>query len=197
VFPPYLLSPDDDISEYLFDRRLFRRNDISPGTLLFPRSLANRVPFPNDRIMEDYGWLLLCAVGEGTPVYMCPEAMTICHVSPGSRHIAVNWRLGLDWVKHYRCHMSGTAMAGLLVSAIARRAKEQGDYRAFVEIARTMRSGGNPRLIHWLLLAGVIIVPSRITDLLRQLLVWLQAEPLRICANLTRFGRAAQPAAQG
>jgi hypothetical protein len=169
VHPHDLLGPNEDISEYLLDRRLFRRNGISAGTLLFPRSLALRVPFPNSSVMEDYGWLLLCVAGERTPVYMCPEAMMIYHMSPASRNTSVNWRVGLDWIKQYRSHISGTAVAGFLSSATARRAKQQGDYRAFSEIARVMRSEGKPRLSHWLMLLTVAIVPSNLTDLLRQL----------------------------
>jgi len=169
VYPDRILQPDEDFSEYLLGRRLFRRNGVSSGTLLFPRSLAVRIPFPNDTVMEDYGWLLLCAMGEGTPVFMCPEPLFIYHQAPVSRNTAMNWHLCLEWVNRYHEHMSGRAMASLLASTIAWRAKRQGGYRAFRVIARTMMRKSRPQLLHWLMLGGIALLPVNVAERLRHL----------------------------
>jgi glycosyltransferase involved in cell wall biosynthesis len=169
VWPKRLFQAGADFSEYLLDRPTpFQRIGVASGTLLFPRSLALRIPFPNDVVMEDFGWLLLCMSSDHVPFYQCPEPMFIYHLAPQSRNKIINWRLSLEWAKRYRPYMSGKAYSGLLASTTAWRAKRQGGYRAFAEIAHAMRQQGTPRVIHWVMIGSVALLPITLADNLRR-----------------------------
>jgi hypothetical protein len=139
------------------DRHLFRHNDISTSTLLFPRSLGLRVPFPNE---PDHGWHLLMWEN----VYHCT-----CVLGIGHRSRITEITKHHEWLKRFRRHMSGAAMAGLLASGVARRAKRQDRYRALMEIARMMRREGEPRSKHWLILTSIAVMPINLIDLLRRI----------------------------
>jgi glycosyltransferase involved in cell wall biosynthesis len=172
ILPERLFQEGDDLSEYLLDRRSpFKRTGmIASGSLMFPRSLALRVPFPKDNVLEDYSWLLLCVIRDHVPLYMCPEPMFIYHINleSVSRHQTMDWHLSMEWGRRYRTHMTGAAFSGLLASTTVWRAKRQGGYPAFVEIAKVMKREGNPRLMHWFMLGSVALLPHNFADKLRR-----------------------------
>lgn len=172
VWPERLYRPGDDISEYLLDRRSpFKRPGmICPGTLLFPRSLALRVSFPDDDMHEDWSWLLLCVVRDRVPLLMCEEALFMYHLDPSAPSLSkrLNWRASLEWGRRYRSHMTGSAFAGLLSTTTAWRAKRHGDWRSFFLIARAMRSEGQAKCRHWLMLASVMLLPADFAEKLRR-----------------------------
>ena len=172
ILPERLFQEGDDLSEYLLDRRSpFKRTGmIASGSLMFPRSLASRVPFPKDNVLEDFSWLLLCVIRDRVPLFMCPEPMFIYHVNPesASRNKIIDWHLSLEWARRYRMHMTGAAFSGLLASTTVWRAKRQAGYPAFVEIAKVMKQEGNPRLMHWFMLGGVALLPQNFADKLRR-----------------------------
>ena len=164
VWPEHLFQAGDDLSEYLLDRRspFSRLIRVCSGTLLFPRSLALRVPFPRDTVHEDWSWLLLCGVRDRTPLVMCEEPMFIYHLdSDGvSLNKQAKWHASLEWGHLYRAQMSGAAFAGLLATTTAWRAKSQGGgWRAFMEIARAMRREGDAAALHWLMLISIMLLP--------------------------------------
>ncbi len=173
IWPDRLFAEGDDIGEYLLDRRTpFARPGMAcSGTLLFPKSVARRVPFPRDRVHEDWSWLLLCVAGERIPLLMCPEPMFIYHLDPNanSQNKLTSWRSSLQWARKYRSCMSGVAFAGLLSSTTAWRAKRQADYKAFREIALVMRREGDAKLKHWFILLSVFVLPADFAERLRRL----------------------------
>lgn len=173
VWPEHLFQAGDDLSEYLLDRRLpfSRLIRVCSGTLLFPRSLALRVPFPRDTVHEDWSWLLLCGVRDRTPLVMREEPMFIYHLDPEcvSRNKQANWRATLEWGRRHRAQMSGAAFAGMLATTTAWWAKRQGDgWRGFMEIARAMHREGDAAALHWLMLISIMLLPPDIAEKLRQ-----------------------------
>jgi glycosyltransferase involved in cell wall biosynthesis len=183
VWPEHLFRAGGDLSEYLLDRRspFSRLGMVASGTLLFPRSLALRVPFPRDPVYEDGSWLLLCVARDRTPLVMCEEPMFIYHLDPEdvSRNKQSNWRASLEWGRSYRAQMSGAAFAGLLATTTAWRAKRQGGgWRAFIEIARAMHREGDATALHWLMLISVMLLPPDIAEKLRRR-SFLESSPAR------------------
>jgi glycosyltransferase involved in cell wall biosynthesis len=173
VWPEHLFQAGGDLSEYLLDRRspFSRLGMVASGTLLFPRSLALRVPFPHDTVHEDWSWLLLCGVRDRTPLVMCDEPMFIYHLDPESvsRNKQSNWRATLEWGRRYRAQMSGAAFAATLATTTAWRAKRQGGgWRAFMEIARAMHREGDATALHWLMLISIMLLPADIAEKLRR-----------------------------
>jgi glycosyltransferase involved in cell wall biosynthesis len=171
VWPEHLFQTGDDLSEYLLDRRLpfVRPGIVCSGTLLFPRSLALRVPFPVDTVHEDWSWLLLCVVRDRTPLVMCEEPMFIYHLNPEcvSLNKQANWRASLEWGRHYRAQMTGAAFVGLLATTTAWRAKRQGSWRDFMQIALAMHREGDATALHWLTVLSIMVLPPDIAEKLR------------------------------
>ena len=166
ICPSRLYHPENDFGEYIFDRRTpaTRPGFVASGTLLMPRSLALRVPFPSDAAHEDLSWLLLCVTRDRVPFVMAEEAMFVYHLQPASRNHTQGWKASLDWARKYRAFMSGKAFSGLLSSTTAWRAKRQNGSRALLEIASAMIKEGNSRAVHWLMLAGIAILPLGAMD---------------------------------
>jgi glycosyltransferase involved in cell wall biosynthesis len=166
ICPSKLYSRDTDFSEYIFDRRTptARPGFVASGTLLMPRSLALRIPFPSDSAHEDLSWLLLCVTRDKVPFIMAEEAMFIYHLQPASRNHTQGWKASLNWARKYRAYISGTAFSGLLSSTTAWRAKRQEGSRALLELARAMLKEGNARAVHWLMLGGIAILPLGAID---------------------------------
>jgi glycosyltransferase involved in cell wall biosynthesis len=166
ICPTTLYQPDTDFGEYIFDRRTptARPGFVASGTLLMPRSLALRVPFPSDSAHEDLSWLLFCVTRDKVPFVMAEEAMFIYHLQPASRNQTQGWKASLDWARKYRAYMSGKAFSGLLSSTTAWRAKRQDGSRALLEIAGAMAREGNSRTVHWLMLGGIAILPLGAMD---------------------------------
>ncbi len=167
---PHKLFENGDLGDYLLDRGspFGRPGLISSGTLFFPKRLAERVPFPDDSVHEDWSWLLLCVVRDRVPLYMDEQAMFIYNIDDGpSRNRLMNWHDSLEWGQKYRAYLSGRAFAGLLSSTTAWRAKQHGGWRAFFEIASVMHREGQATLLHWLTLIGVMLFPMKIAEKLR------------------------------
>jgi glycosyltransferase involved in cell wall biosynthesis len=169
--PAVLYQTGDDLSEYILDRPspFKRAGIIASGTLLFPRTLALRVPFPNDAVHEDWSWLLFCVMRDGVALMMCDEPMFVYNLdTTPSRNILMDWHKSLEWGRQYRQYMSGKAFAGLLSTTTAWRAKRQHGLRAVPEIVRAMRREGNAGLNHWLMFIGVMLFPAGFAERLRQ-----------------------------
>jgi hypothetical protein len=166
ICPITLYEPGRDFGEYIFDRRtpIARPGFVASGTLLMPRSLALRVPFPSDPAHEDLGWLLLCVTRDDVPLVMAEQAMFIYHLQPSSRNHTQSWEASLAWARKYRPYMSATAFSALLSSTTAWRAKRQEGYGALIEVGRAMAREGKCRAMHWLTLGGITVLPLSLVD---------------------------------
>jgi glycosyltransferase involved in cell wall biosynthesis len=162
ITPKMLYRCSDDLGEYLLHRGnpIARSGLIASGSVLFPRSLALRIPFPTDGAHEDMGWWLLCVTRDKVPLIMAEEALFIQHVDAATgRNQTQSWRESLAWARKYRAYMTGVAFAGLLSSTTAWRAKRQDGIRALLEVALAMKREGHTRAVHWLTLTSIALLP--------------------------------------
>lgn len=167
---PKVLYDGGDISDYLFDRRYpwSRSGLVASGTLLFPRKVALRIPFPDDEAHEDWSWLLLCVGKDRIPLYMSPQPLFIYNINyQPSRNVLADWEKSLDWARRYRGLLTATAFAGLLATTTAWRAKRQSGMANAITLARVMQREGRPRITHWLTLAAVMLSPVGMAEKLR------------------------------
>jgi glycosyltransferase involved in cell wall biosynthesis len=175
IRPTHLYKSGSDLGAYLLDRPspLGRPGMIASGTLLFPRELALRVPFPNDEVHEDWTWLLLCVARDHVPLLMCEDPLFIYHLNldTASRSRRLNWRASVAWAEALRDRnlLSRPAMAGFLASTVAMRAKRHTGWAAFAELANLMRRDGQADLRHWLILLGVFALPPDLGEWWRRL----------------------------
>jgi glycosyltransferase involved in cell wall biosynthesis len=186
IVPQHLYQDGQDLSDYLMDvHGSFKRGYIAAAAILLPRSLALRVPFPDD-MFEDWSWLFLCVVRDRVPLLTCPEPLYVYHLDPGavSRNKGADWRQSLDWMRRYHTCISRVAFSALLAGAISRRAKRQDGLSAVLEIAKTMHREGKPRLLHWMMIAGVAVLPIGVAEQLRRLLRHARARPTSITSTV-------------
>lgn len=164
---PKKLYQGDDISEYLLHRPhpFGSTGLVASGTLLFPRDLALRVPFPDDQVHEDWSWLLLCIGREHVPLFMLPDALFVYHVDHGpSRNVLTDWRKSVEWGRRYRAQISGRAFAALLATTTARRARHQVGIKSWATLAGIMRQEARPEFMHWVTLAGLMLLPANLLE---------------------------------
>ncbi|WP_449372216.1 glycosyltransferase [Arthrobacter psychrolactophilus] len=90
-----------DISNYLFRRDSFRRSNrqLQSSTLLFPRILAEKIPFDSSRLMhQDWAWLLQVEDEFGIDTVVCPEYLvTYQRNTPGAVSASSKWQQSMDW----------------------------------------------------------------------------------------------------
>jgi glycosyltransferase involved in cell wall biosynthesis len=173
IRPSQLYQPGTDFSAYLLDRPspLGRPGMVASGTLLFPRSLALRVPFTHDEVHEDWTWLLLCVVRDGVPLLMCEAPLFVYHLDLDalSRSRRLNWRASVAWAKRNHPLLSHAAMAGFVASTVAMRAKRNAGWPAFLELARLLAGECHASGRHWLMLLGVFALPPDLGEYWRRL----------------------------
>jgi glycosyltransferase involved in cell wall biosynthesis len=173
VRPSQLYDQGTDFSGYIMDRQspFGRPGMIASGTLLFPRQLALRVPFPNDEVHEDWSWLLLCIVRHKVPLFMCDEALTIYHLDLDtvSRSRGLDWAASVAWARRNHSLLSRRAMAGFVSSTVAIRAKRHSGWAPFFGLAALMRRDCQPSALHWLTLLGVFVLPVGLGEYWRRL----------------------------
>ncbi len=161
VICPDTLYQSGDLGEYLFDRPkpTARPGFLPSGTLLMPRSLVLRMPFATHDAHEEIGWLLCCVSSHRVPLVMSEQVMFIYHLDVAARAQTQSWQASLAFARAHRRYMSGRAFSGLLSTTTAWRAKRQDGFRAVLAIGRAMNLEGAPRLVHWLSLAGIAMLP--------------------------------------
>jgi hypothetical protein len=170
ITPTKLYDPGDDLSEYLFYRPtpMARPGYIASGSVLFPRSLGVRLPFPSEAAHEEMGWWLLCVKQERVPLLMAEQAMFIQHIDAAvARNQAQDWRASLAWARKYRPYMTQKAFSGLLSSTTAWRAKRQGGFQALRQVANAMACEGPADAKQWLMLGGIALLPLGAVNNLR------------------------------
>jgi glycosyltransferase involved in cell wall biosynthesis len=169
ISPGNLYTSNVDLSEYLFDRRspIARPGIIGSGTPLFPRSLVERVPFPEESSFhDDLAWILTCVSCKKVPLYMIEDVGFVYYLAAATRNQTPDWRHSLAFARRYKALncMSGRAFAGLLSTTTAWRAKRRDGLGALAEIARIMRTEGEPRIAHWISLCGIALLPLDTVD---------------------------------
>ena len=167
ITPKLLYQSSDDLSEYLFDRRtpISRPGMISTSSVLFPRSLALRMPFPSEGAHEEMGWWLKCITENKIPLVMAEDALCIENFDATiRRNHTQSWEASLNWARKHHSLMSRVAFASLLSSTTAWRAKQQQGVKSLWKIARIMYTDGQPRLSHWLMLLAITILPLGTMD---------------------------------
>lgn len=166
ICPDRLYNGSGNLGEYLFDRPTptARPGFIPTGTFFMPRSLVLRVPFRNHEAHEEMSWLLYCVDYERVPLLMAEEVLFTHHLNVDTRAQTQSWRASLTFARDHRRYMSGRAFAGLLSTTTAWRAKRQAGLSALGEIAWAMYQDGSARAMHWLTLAGIVMLPLGAMD---------------------------------
>lgn len=164
VWPRRCPEVGEDLSNYLLDRRspFARSGFVGMPTILAPRDLLLKIPFPEYSMHEDWGWLLE-SIGRGDAHLIFLEE-PLCIVDfktdrPKQAEIA-DWHHSFCWIRDYRHLVTPNAYSAFLTTTVARKARGQHDWRAFWQILREALRHGQPKLRHWLIYVGIWLLPA-------------------------------------
>jgi glycosyltransferase involved in cell wall biosynthesis len=163
VWPAHLPG-GRQLGEYLIERRrpFGRPGYVATPTLLVRRETLLRVPFPATDDHEDWGWLLDAEAALGARVEMAEPPLCVVQVAENrpSRSKRNNWRASLDWALRYRAQLGPRALAALLLTKAAGKARRQGDWAAFPVLLAAAFRLGRPTPTHLVLFAGTWLLPA-------------------------------------
>ena len=167
IYPDLLPEPNEDVSEYLFDRKglMGAIGGVGTSTMFARRELLDRFPFPDLPRHEDWAWVLECSKHAGWELRVISEPLTIVHVEPNVSSITrpagrKDWSVSLRWAQSYRRSITPRAYASLLSIPIARMAREDGAWWAAPILLMESLRFGRPRLSHIALFCAIWLLPK-------------------------------------
>jgi glycosyltransferase involved in cell wall biosynthesis len=167
IYPDLLPGRNEDVSEYLFDRRGLTGaiGGIGTSTMFVRRELLISIPFPDLPRHEDWAWVLECSKHAGWELQVISEPLTIVHVEPNVASISRpvgrrEWSVSLKWARRYRQSITPRAYASLLSIPIARMAREDGAWWAAPYLLVEALRFGRPRLSHIALFCAIWMLPK-------------------------------------
>jgi glycosyltransferase involved in cell wall biosynthesis len=165
VWPAQAPAKSQHISEYLIDRPslLARPGYVATPTIMLRRSLALRIPFPNDGDHEDWSWLLCLTYEAQAELHFVWEPLVMVQISDtfSSRSHRNEWRTSFDWAQMYHPLMTRMAYASFLLTKVAAKARRAQRRQAFLAILKSAFRMGSPRLRHLIFFFGLWLLPLR------------------------------------
>lgn len=178
IWPRRVLSPEENVSEYLFSRKgLFQGEGLmATPTLLVRRELLVRLPLSTGiKKHQDWDWVLRAARYKGVGFEFSEEPLAF--VRMGSVHDGVSnsddWSFSLQWIKEKREYVSPRAYAAFILTVVADQASRHAPLRKYLTLAFESFKNGSPRLLHLLLYGGMWIFPR---DTRHQFRRWFKAQ---------------------
>ena len=164
VWPRRCPETGEDLSDYLLDRRspFARSGFVAMPTVLAPRELLLKNPLPEYFMHEDWGWLLETIGRADAYLVFLEEPLCIVDFQsdrPKQAEMA-DWHRSLQWIRDFRHLVTVNAYAAFLMTTVARKARRQRDWRAFWQILREALRHGEPKPRHWLIYAGMWLLPA-------------------------------------
>ncbi len=143
-------QPYEPLSEYLLARNTCSMGEgrLSTITLLFPKELAQSVPFsPTLKRCQEVDWVLHAARLEGCGIEFIVEPLAISHDDATRSRISTvpDWRLSLEWVESVRTIITPRAYSSYVAITVASHAARQRDWRAFFELLKRIVCRGSPK----------------------------------------------------
>lgn len=159
--------PYEPLSEYLLARNSCSMGEgrLSTITLLFPKDLAQGVPFcPTLKRCQEVDWVLHASREAGCGIEFVAQPLAIAHDEATLHRISTvpDWRVSLEWVESVRDIITPRAYASYLAITVASHAARQRDWSAFVELLKRICHGGSPKLRDIAFFFSVWCVPRSI-----------------------------------
>ncbi len=185
IRPAEAYDPRWPIDEWLFDRRSWFRGGqsfIQSSSLLAPRSLLLRCPFPPTRLHEDWEVVLRGVLRHGCRLVMADEAQVIHYMDHdrGSLSKQGKWRQSLDWADGTGDLLSPRAYAGFCLTVVSQGVTRAREWRAFWPLLSAAFRRGRPTAKQLLAYMLLWLVPDRWK---RRVRAMLQGERERLRAS--------------
>lgn len=159
VWPRLFPRPEQDLSDYLLDRRgpFSRPGFVGTPTIFTSRDLLLKVPVPNWPVHEDWAWLLDANAEEGAVVDFVRHPLCIVNVDEDrpSQWKIDDWQISLHWIRAYRERVTPNAYSAFVTSKVAGMARRQSQWRAFWPLLVEAFTAGSPKFRHLLIYFGI------------------------------------------
>lgn len=124
IRPTEGFADDRPIDEWLFDRRSWMKGGqsfIQSSSLMAPRSLLLRAPFPSTRLHEDWEIVIDAIKQHGCRLVTAPEPEVLhyLHHGDGSLSRESNWRQSIAWLDGMGDRVTRRAYAGFCLTVVA------------------------------------------------------------------------------
>jgi len=163
------------VDEYLWARRsLFRGGAyLATATYMMPRRVFEAARFGTTRHNEDDTLLLRLTKQQGVKIVMLPEVLVVIHAEVPDASLGANfaWRPALAWLDSMGPMVTRRAYSGFCLVILASQAKRTSDYGAFPVLLRRSLQRGAPTPVQLLLFAAFWILPMRLRQRLRALVL--------------------------
>lgn len=175
VWPRRLPEKAEPLSEYLLARNTLFQGEglIQTSTIFTKKDLLIKVPFKEDlQRHQEWDWLLRIANLEGVSIEFVTEPLVIWYAEENRKSISSgnNWQYSFTWIQENQSLVTPRAYAAFLMTFVSSLAAREGDLKAFWTLLREALSLGKPKLIDFLLYAGMWLIPQ---DNRRQLRAFL------------------------
>lgn len=173
ALPRRLPRPGEPLGDYLFTRESWFRDDgmLLLTTWLFPRQLAEMVPFDaDDPLHEDWRWLLTAETTPGFGLVFLPEPLATWHTDRKRprRSEFGDWQAALAWINSVRPLISARACAGYLCGVAAPRAAADRSLAAANAVTRALHASRAARARDWAQIAAIFLLPPSLRTGLRR-----------------------------
>lgn len=172
IWPLRCFANDMPFGRYLFDRRRWFAGDtyVQSSSLMLPRDLFLRAPFPAGSPHDDWEFVLRLCGEQGAALLTAPEALVDVHLGQARPTLSggTPWRDSLAWAWRMRTLLTAPGFSGFVLCVVAPRAAEAGDYAALPGLLWQALRAGRPGLMQLVVFFALSAVPPRLRRLLRR-----------------------------
>lgn len=184
VWPQTAYCNDRPFGEYLFGRPGLFAGDsyIQSSSLLLPRPLYQRAPFPLGSAHDDWEFVLRLCAEHNTALLTLREVLVEVSVDAPRPSLTrgTAWRASLAWAQANRALLTPRGYSGFLLCVVAPRADAAGAHAALPGLLWHACRHGAPRATQLAAFAGFCALPQPLRRRLRGFLPARHKVPLRI-----------------
>jgi glycosyltransferase involved in cell wall biosynthesis len=161
------LTPYEPLSEYLLVRNGWSFGDglMQSTTLLFPKELFCKVPFRTGlRRHQDLDWLLRAARHEGAGIEFISQPLAVWNIAERRSRVSsgTEWQISVDWINSVRNLITRRAYASFIATQVSPQAAQLRDWKAFLQLFKTMVQEGRPTFHDVLLYIAMWVAPRKL-----------------------------------
>ncbi len=150
VLPQRIYDNATRLDEYLFDRRSARAGEgfLQTSSFMMPRSLFEKVRFYEDRLHDDWDFVLRLSHEWRIRIETVPEELTILYFEEQRPSLTSRskWRGSLVWIDQVRPMISRRSYGGFCLGVAGSKAARERAYSAFGLILYRAFRYGSPSL---------------------------------------------------
>ena len=175
VLPQRIYDNETRLDEYLFDRRSARAGEgfLQTSSFMMPQFLFEKVRFYEDRLHDDWDFVLRLSNEWKIRIETVPEELTILYMEEQRASLTSRskWRGSLVWIDQVRPMISRRAYGGFCLGVVGFKAARERAYSAFGLILYRAFRYGSPSLWRISTYISVWLLPE---DAYRRVKVYLK-----------------------